>query len=116
MHDCTLRSKLPGAMIPVNAVDIEEKSGWDGKPSNVFVSLRINSNFSSILDEMGKNAKLFYPVLTCTKLTIETLEKRYEICSKLTMKIPERRYWRLSGVFIVNLEHISHRLGCCILF
>ena len=29
-------------------------------------------------------------------------------CSKLTIKTPERRYWRRSGVFIVNFEHISH--------
>ena len=28
--------------------------------------------------------------------------------SKLTIKTPERRYWRRSGVFIVNFEHISH--------
>ena len=32
----------------------------------------------------------------------------YEICSKLTMKTQEQRYWRRSGVFIVNFEHISH--------
>ena len=30
-----------------------------------------------------------------------------EICSKL-IETPERRYWRRSGVFIVNFEHISH--------
>ena len=24
------------------------------------------------------------------------------------MKTPERRHWRLSAVFIVNIEHISH--------
>ena len=28
--------------------------------------------------------------------------------SKLTIQTPERRYWRRSGVFIVNLEHMSH--------
>ena len=32
---------------------------------------------------------------------------RCEICSKLTIKTPERCYWRRSGVFIVNSEHIS---------
>ena len=32
---------------------------------------------------------------------------RCEICSKLTIKTPERHYWRRSGVFIVNFEHIS---------
>ena len=31
---------------------------------------------------------------------------RCEICSNLTIKAPERRL--RSGVFIVNLEHISH--------
>ena len=32
---------------------------------------------------------------------------RCEIFSKLAIKIPERRHWRHSGVFIVNMEHIS---------
>ena len=31
---------------------------------------------------------------------------RCEICSNLTIKAPERR--PRSGVFIVNLEHVSH--------
>ena len=38
----------------------------------------------------------FQPVYTCSKLTIETLEKRCEISLKLTIKTPERRYWRLT--------------------
>ena len=33
---------------------------------------------------------------------------RSEICSKLTIKTPERHYWRRSGVFIINFEHILH--------
>ena len=48
------------------------------------------------------------PAITCSKLTIETLEQRREICSKLTIKTPKRRHWRCFGVFIVNFEHISH--------
>ena len=32
----------------------------------------------------------------------------YEICSKATIKTPERWQWRRFGVFIVNLEQISH--------
>ena len=44
--------------------------------------------------------------ITCSKLTIETLEQRCEICSKLTIKPPKRRH-RFGG-FIVNFEHISH--------
>ena len=31
-----------------------------------------------------------------------------EICPKLTIKTPERRQQRRSGVFIVNIEQISH--------
>ena len=31
-----------------------------------------------------------------------------EICSKSTIKTPERIYWRGSGVFIVNFEHICY--------
>ena len=31
-----------------------------------------------------------------------------ELCLKLTIKTPEQRHWCLSGVFIVNFEHISH--------
>ena len=31
-----------------------------------------------------------------------------KIYSELTMKIPERRQYRRYGVFIVNLEQISH--------
>ena len=45
---------------------------------------------------------------TCSKLTIEILEQRCEICSKLTIKTPKRRHWRRFGVFIINFEHISH--------
>ena len=30
-----------------------------------------------------------------------------ETCSNLTIKTPEQRQWLRSGVFIVNLEHIS---------
>ena len=33
---------------------------------------------------------------------------RCEICLKLTIKIPERCQWCRVGVFIVNIEHISH--------
>ena len=33
-----------------------------------------------------------------------------EICLKLTIKTPERRQWCRFGVFIINFEHISHRV------
>ena len=38
------------------------------------------------------------------KVNNRNTRARCEICSKLTIKIPER----LSGIFIVNFEHISH--------
>ena len=44
---------------------------------------------------------------TCSKSTIETLEK-CETCSKLTIQTPEGRQWRRSGIFIVNFKHNSH--------
>ena len=48
------------------------------------------------------------PVFTCSKLKIETLEQRCEICSKLTIKPPKRFQWHRFDGFIVNFEHISH--------
>ena len=45
--------------------------------------------------------------ITSSKLTIETLEQRCEICSKLTIKTPKQRHCRRFGGFIVDFEHIS---------
>ena len=42
------------------------------------------------------------------KVNDKTTRKACEICSKLIIKTPKRRYWRRSGVFIINFEHISH--------
>ena len=67
------------------------------------------ANFSldaGILRIQGVNLSS-HPVFTCSNLTIETLEQDFK-CLKLTIKIPERSRWCLSGVFIVNTEHISH--------
>ena len=58
-----------------------------------------------IFESVGKNWRVSIsckPAITCSKLTIETLEQRCEICSNLTIKTPKR-----FGVFIVNFEHIS---------
>ena len=44
------------------------------------------------------------------KVNDRNTRSRYEICSKLTIKTPEQRQWRRSGVFVVNFEHISHRV------
>ena len=48
------------------------------------------------------------PAITCSKLTIETLEQSVKYVQSQKKKIHERRHWRRSGIFIVNSEHISH--------
>ena len=42
------------------------------------------------------------------KVNNSNTSKWFEISSKLTIKTLERYYWRHSGVFIVNFEHISY--------
>ena len=42
------------------------------------------------------------------KVNHKNTRKRYKICSNLKKKTPERRHWRRSGVYIFNLENISH--------
>ena len=48
------------------------------------------------------------PAITCSKLTIEILEQRGEICSKLAIRPLKTTLMASFGGFIVNLEHISH--------
>ena len=50
-----------------------------------------------------------YPAGICMfKVNNRNTRTRCEICSELIIKTSERRHWRLSGLFIVNFEHISH--------
>ena len=42
------------------------------------------------------------------KVNNRNTRKRCETCSKLKIKIPKRCHWRVSVVFIVNFEHVSH--------
>ena len=48
---------------------------------------------------------------TCLNSTRNS-RKRCAICSKLTIETLERRHRRRSGVFIVNFEHVSHLFLC----
>ena len=54
----------------------------------------------------------FMPMVAfCTpllKVNNRNTRNKTEICSELIIKTPERHYWCLSGVFIVNFEHISY--------
>ena len=82
-----------------------------GKSPETLQKLSISTNF--IHQEIRYNFNthavviLSQPAFTCSMLTIETLEQRYEICSKLTTKKPKRHQWRHSDAFMVNFEHIS---------
>ena len=90
----------------------------DGKirtPSERLIDVQLVSFFQGIIYFL--NLQFFFllrkpgptqPATTCSKLTIEILEQGVKICLKLTIRRLERRHWRRSGVFIVNLEHISH--------
>ena len=52
-----------------------------------------------------------FPAGICLlKVNNRNTRTSYEICSKLTIKTPERRQWCRFGVFIINFEHISHRV------
>ena len=58
------------------------------------------------MEELIKNPN---PTGNCMfKVNNRNTRTRCETCSKLTIKTPERRHWSRFGVFIVNLEHISH--------
>ena len=53
--------------------------------------------------------KHLYPVDNCMfKANDKNTRISCEICSNLTIKTPEGPQWCRSGVFIVNIEHISH--------
>ena len=64
--------------------------------------LKIKNMISSL-----RNSVLSQQTFTCSKSTIETLEKGVK--KKFTKKTPELCHWLRSGVFIVNFEHISHQ-------
>ena len=85
---------------------------------NIFQMFRISDWFQSIYIDskrcyywkgLWKWACNTYPaVIYLLKVKSKNLRTRCEICWKWTTKVSEQRYWRRSGVFIVNFEHISH--------
>ena len=42
------------------------------------------------------------------KVNNRNTKKRCKICPNLTITTPEQHHRRLSGVFVVNLEHNTH--------
>ena len=50
----------------------------------------------------GCHKPYFQPAITCSKLRIETLEQRCEICSKLTIKPPKQRHW--TNIYVGSCE------------
>ena len=69
-----------------------------------------NLNEYSGLNSMHNKSWMSYSPagIYLLKVNNSNFRGRCRICSKLTIKTPERRQRRHSGVFIVNLEHISH--------
>ena len=51
------------------------------------------------------------PAITCSKLTVETLEQGVKCVQSVKCV-----QWRRSGIFIVNFEHISHLVLVFLLF
>ena len=47
-------------------------------------------------------------MVTCANSKIETVEQGYKIYSRLTIKTSERCQSVRFGVFIADLDHISH--------
>ena len=89
MHFCNLRVilRIRGACarIAMLSANLEEftcaSRGW-----GMLLTYRI-----SRIGERGLPLGTPQPATTCSKLTIETLEQKCEICSKLTIKPPKRR-------------------------
>ena len=51
-----------------------------------------------------QNSYILQQTFTCSKSTIETFKKRYEICSNFDIKTLERRHWRCISVFVLILN------------
>ena len=81
------------------------KAGKYGpKKQNMDAFYAVKAIFSCILDS-------FFPTpadIYLLKVNNRNTRARCEICSKLTINTPERRLWRCSDVFSVNFEHISY--------
>ena len=74
----------------------------------------IQLGFFAKFEKIGLKILLAFrtqPAITRSKLTIETLEQRCEICSKLTIKPTKRRQWHIShlcsSISIVNFEQVN---------
>ena len=69
---------------------------------------RTQSNIQNETQNSGQFSANYYPGGNYMfKVNNRNTTTKCEIRSKLTIKTTERRYWRRSGVFIVNFEHIS---------
>ena len=62
-------------------------------------------NFFRKCEETSSSVGIYLP-----KVNNRNTRTRCEICSKLTIKTQGRCQWRHSGVFIVNIKHLSHFL------
>ena len=63
----------------------------------------VKENFMKVMEVV-----ITQQIFTCSKSTIEAIEKRGKICSTFSKKTTKRRHQHRYGGFIVNFEHISH--------
>ena len=79
-------------------------------PCAHFIVNKLFYTFSSRISQSYSNKlfKIFPANIYLFKDNNGNTGKMCEIYSKLSIKTLERRHWRLSGVFIVDFEHISH--------
>ena len=74
--------------------------------------VKTRSNYKYLFKDSNKvtrtKSSAFPASIYLLKVYNRNTEKSYEICSKLAQKRPKRLYWRRSGLFIVNFEHVLH--------
>ena len=78
--------------------------------STIFPSSILFRILSTTQWRFTRNLCSFQAGIYLSKGNIRDNRRMCEISSKLTIKTPEWSQWRLSGVFIVNFEQISHIL------
>ena len=96
-------------MLQANNKDTKTMSGYVVLMSLLLILRRFNTKVSRFKFKHAGACGIGNPAgIYLLEVNKRNTRTRCEICSKLTIKIPERRQWRYSGIFIVNLEHISH--------
>ena len=87
---------------PFNNDRLKNSKGWH-VIILIYYILTVNTDMSA---SINSNKKTNPANIYLFKVNNRKNTRKCKICSKLTIKTSERCYWRCSGVFIVNFEHI----------